>query len=89
MLALGVAFDLPLAIAAADHERGDLSRFMRWATGPLGRRGKFYLPPFVHRTTGARLRLLVIDTSALGARLRGAAVDLAVLRDQCPIISVQ
>jgi hypothetical protein len=89
MLALSVAFDLPLALVAADHQRGELARFMRWATTPLGRRGKFYLPPFVHRASGTRLRLLVVDTSALGARLRGAAIDLGVLRERCPIISVQ
>jgi hypothetical protein len=89
MLALSVGFDLPLVIAAADHERGELSRFMRWATTPLGRSGKFYLPPFVNRATGARLRMLVIDTSALGSRLRGAALDLGVLRERCPIVSAQ
>ena len=89
ILALGVAFDLPLALVAADHQRGELARFMRWATTPLGRHGRFYLPPFVHRETGARLRLLVIDTSALGPRLRGAALDLGVLRQRCAIVSVQ
>jgi hypothetical protein len=89
MLALSVGFDLPLAIAAVDHERGEFARFMRWAMTPLGRSGKFYLPPFVSRPTGARFRLIVIDTSALGSRLRGAAIDLGVLRERCPIVSAQ
>lgn len=89
MVALAVGFDLPLAIAAANHERGEFARFMRWAMTPLGRSGKFYLPPFVSRGNGARLRLLVIDTSALGTRLRGAAIDLGVLRERCPIVSAQ
>lgn len=89
MLALSVGFDLPLAIAAANHERGEFARFMRWAMTPLGRHGKFYLPPFVSKATGARLRLIAIDTSALGSRLRGAAIDLGVLRERCPIVSVQ
>jgi hypothetical protein len=89
MLALAVAFDLPLAIAAADHQHGELARFMRWTMTPLGRQGKFHLPPFVQRATGARLRLLVIDTAALGGRLRRAAIDLGVLREHCPIVSIQ
>jgi hypothetical protein len=87
MTALSVAFDLPLALLAAEHERGELARFIRWATAPLGRQGRPYLPPFVYRAD--RLRLLLLDTSALGSRLRGAAIDLGVLRQLCPIISLQ
>lgn len=89
MLALATAFDLPLAILAANHERGEMAHLVRWPAAPLGRQGKFYLPPFVHRATGARLRFLVIDSSALGGRLRMAAADLAVLRERCPIVSAQ
>lgn len=89
MLALGVAFELPLVLVAANHERGELAHFIRWPASPLGRQDKFYLPPFVHRASGARLRLLLLDSSALGGRLCGAAVDLGVLRECCPIISAQ
>jgi hypothetical protein len=88
MMALGVAFDLPVTLFAAAHEHGALARFMRWATAPLGRQGRHYLPPFVYRAE-RRLRLLVLDTSALGSRLRGAAIDLGVLRQRCSIISLQ
>jgi hypothetical protein len=88
MMALGVAFDLPLVLLAAEHEHGELARFMRWATAPLGRQGRPYLPPFVYRLDH-RLRLLLLDTSALGSRLRGAAIDLGVLRERCSIISLQ
>ena len=86
--ALAGAFRSPLVVLAADHRRGDVARLMRCGAAPLGRAGKFSLPPFVHQPTGAWLRFLLLETAVYQARLHSdAAKDLAVLRDQIPVVS--
>jgi hypothetical protein len=88
VLALGAAFDHPLAVLAVNHRRAEFRRLQRWGAVPLGREGSYYLPPFVHRASGGSYRLMVVDTAKLGARTTAAAADLEVLRTSCPIISV-
>ncbi len=86
--ALAGAFRAPLVVLAADHRRGDVARLMRRGAAPLGRAGKFSLPPFVHQPTGAWLRFLLLDTAVYQARAGGdAAQDLATLREQVPVVS--
>lgn len=87
MLALGVGFELPLGVTAAHEGRSEYRRLNRLGGVPLGRGGRYYLPPFIHHMSGARLRLLVLDSARFGGRLLGAAADLAVLRTVCPIVS--
>jgi hypothetical protein len=87
MGALTAAFDRPVAIVTANHRRGEFKRLTRWGARPLGREGQYFLPPFVHRASGASLRILVVDTAQLGARGQEAAADLEVLRTTCPILS--
>ncbi len=88
MLALAAAFDHPLTVLAANHRRPEFRRLMRWGAIPLGRGGHYYLPPFLHRTSGASYRLMVIDSAKLGARTQESVADLEVLRASCPIISL-
>lgn len=86
--ALAGAFRSPLVVLAADHRRGDVARLMRRGAAPLGRAGKFSLPPFVHQPTGAWLRFLLLDTAVYQARTHShAATDLATLREQIPVVS--
>lgn len=87
MGALLAAFERPVAIATANHRRGEVKRLTRWGAKPLGREGQYFLPPFVHRASGASLRILVIDMLELKARLAAGIEDLEVLRANCPIIS--
>ncbi len=88
MAALASAFDLPLCVLAADHRRGEVARLMRRGAAPLGRAGKFALPPFVDHKGGAWLRLLLLDTAAFHARSRtNPAVELAALREHASLIS--
>ena len=87
MSALAAAFPAPLALIAADHRRGEVARLMRLGSAPLGRAGQYSLPPFVHRASGAWLRLLLIDGPPFQARLRTAADDLTLLRTHCAVVS--
>jgi hypothetical protein len=88
MGALAAAFDAPLVIVAADHRRGEVARLMRLGAAPLGRAGKFSLPPFVHHASGASLRLLLIDATTYHTRAGGSPKqDLALLRLKCPVLS--
>ncbi len=88
MATLVSAFDAPLGITAADHRRGEVARLMRLGGAPLGRAGKFSLPPFVHHASGAWLRLLLIDARVYYARSGGRPKeDLALLRAKCPVFS--
>jgi hypothetical protein len=89
LVALAAAFDLPVAIAAATHGSSEFSRLTRLSRLSLWRNDRHGLPPFVHQPTGARIRLVVLDTAELGSRLRAAAADLAVLRERCPILSLR
>jgi hypothetical protein len=89
MGALVAAFDAPLVILAADNRRGEVARLMRLGGAPLGLGGRYALPPFVHHTTGAWLRLLLVDAPAFHVRCHSApAADLALLRVRAPIISM-
>jgi len=88
MEALTAAFDAPIGVVAADHRRGEVARLLRLGGVPLGRAGKFALPPFGHHPSGAWLRLLLVDAEVFRGRLRAASVaDLALLREHCPVIS--
>lgn len=88
MATLASAFDAPLGLVAADHRRGEVARLMRLGGAPLGRAGKFSLPPFVHHASGAWLRLLLIDARTFQARSGGRPKeDLALLRSNCPVFS--
>jgi hypothetical protein len=68
MAALAVAFDLPLCVVAANQSNGEAARWLRRGAVPLGRAGKFSLPTMVDHATGARLRLLLLDTATFHAR---------------------
>ncbi len=88
MEALSAAFDAPVGVVAANHRRREVGRLLRLGGVPLGRAGKFSLPPFPHHPSGAWFRLMLIDAEAFRGRLRAAAIaDLARLRTHCPIFS--
>jgi hypothetical protein len=88
LAALAGAFDAPLALVAADNRRGEVTRLMRLGSAPLGLAGRFCLPPFVDHSTGAWLRLLLVDTATFHARSRSVpTADLALLRERAPIVS--
>jgi hypothetical protein len=88
LAALAAAFDAPIGVIAADHHRGEVARLMRGGAAPLGRAGKFSLPPFVEHASGAWLRLLLLDSRTFHARRRSdAAAELAALRAACRVIS--
>lgn len=90
MGALVAAFDAPLVILAADNRRCEVARLMRLGSAPLGLGGRYALPPFVHHTSGAWLRLLLIDAPMFHVRCHSApAADLALLRVRSPIISTR
>jgi hypothetical protein len=89
MGALVAAFDAPLVILAADNRRGEVARLMRLGSAPLGVAGRYALPPFVHHTTGAWVRLLLVDAPTFHARCHSTpTADLAHLRVRAPIISM-
>ena len=87
MTALALVFSSPLAITAADHRRGEVAWLMRLGSAPLGCAGKFSLPPFVHRATGAWLRLLLIDAADFHVRSHTAPGDAELLRTRCAVFS--
>ena len=88
MGALVAAFDAPLVVMAADNRRGEVNRLMRLGCTPLSVGGHSCLPPFVHHESGAWLRLLVLDTAGVQARVGDtSAADLALLRERVAIIS--
>jgi len=90
MVALAAAFDGTVAVTATDHGHSEFFRLMRLGGAPLGRSGKFFLPPFIDQATGTRMRLLVVDMAGVRPWLRaGASADLETLRECCPIVSVR
>lgn len=88
MIALAAAFESPLVLTAADNRRSEVTRLMRLGAAPLGLAGRYALPPFVHHSSGAWLRLLLLDSRTLQPRGGGTpALDLALLRRHAAIVS--
>jgi hypothetical protein len=88
MGALVAAFDAPLVILAADNRRGEVARLMRLGGAPLGLAGRYSLPPFVDHSTGAWLRLLLVDAPRFQVRCGSAPEsDLVLLCERAQVIS--
>lgn len=87
--ALAAGFDNPLCIFAANQLRRESEPLMRRGAAPLGRRGRFCLPPLIDQRSSAWLRIVLIDTALFHGRCgTDPAAELALLRRRAAIVSV-
>ncbi len=87
--ALAAGFDNPLCIYAANQLRRESEPLMRRGAAPLGRQGRFCLPPLIDQGSAAWLRIVLIDTALFHARCgTDPTAELALLRRRAAIVSV-
>jgi hypothetical protein len=87
--ALAAVFDNPICVLPANQFRHEGERLMRRGAAPLGRIGKFCLPPLIDQQTSAWVRMLIVDTAAFHAR-SGTQMDVeaGLLRRRIAMVSV-
>ena len=86
---LAAAFGNPLWIVAANQFHRHTAPLMRRGAAPLGRVGKFCLPPLIDHRTSAWLRILLIDTKGFHARSgSNPTAEWAFLRRRATITEI-